>query len=79
MLPKKIEPILFGWLLSGVMSLLVSGISTYRATGIDQEFGRHWIGSWLTAWLLGFPAVLVATPLVRRMVNFILFRGPTRP
>jgi hypothetical protein len=31
MLPKKLAPALFGLILSGLMSLLVSGISTYRA------------------------------------------------
>ena len=31
MLPHKFAPMLFGLLLSGMMSLLVSGVATWRA------------------------------------------------
>ena len=33
MIPKKFAPMLFGAILSGLMSLLVSGIATIRAAG----------------------------------------------
>jgi hypothetical protein len=36
MLSKQIAPPLFGLILSGLMSLLVSGISTYRAVGFGS-------------------------------------------
>jgi hypothetical protein len=38
MLPKKLAPMLFGPLLSGMMSLLVSGLATWRAIGLDPGF-----------------------------------------
>ena len=72
MLPKRYAPALFGLILSGLMSLLVSGISTYRALGFAESFVGLWISAWLTAWLVAFPVVLVVAPLARRTVNLLV-------
>ncbi|MBT9491408.1 MAG: DUF2798 domain-containing protein [Paucibacter sp.] len=69
MIPKKYAPFLFGFLLSGLMSALVSGISTFRLVGPAPGFGALWISAWLTAWLVAFPAVLLAAPLARKAVE----------
>jgi len=37
------------------MSLLVAGISTWRAVGLGDSFAGVWISAWLTAWLVAFP------------------------
>ena len=68
-LPRRFEPILFGFVLSGMMSCLVSGISTLRTLGPIAGFGHLWIAAWLTAWLVAFPAVLLAAPVTRRIVR----------
>ena len=68
MFPKRTAPALFGLILSGLMSLLVSGISTYRALGIGEGFAGTWIAAWLTAWVVAFPVVLVVAPLARAAV-----------
>jgi len=68
-IPKKFAPMLFGLLLSGMMSLLVSGISTWRAMGLAPGFAATWAGAWLMAWPIAFPAVLLAAPLARRWVD----------
>lgn len=68
MIPHRFAPVLFGLLLSGTMSLLVSAVSTLRAIGWLPGFVSVWIGAWLAAWLVAFPAVLVAAPLTRRFV-----------
>lgn len=72
MIPRKFEPILFGFILSGLMSLLVSGISTFRATGLVSGFLMLWAGSWLVAWLFAFPAVLLVAPVARRVERSLL-------
>jgi hypothetical protein len=69
MIPRKFAPVLFGLILSGLMSLLVSGISTLRATGPIPAFTALWISAWLTAWLFAFPIVLFAAPVTRRIVE----------
>lgn len=72
MFPKKFAPALFGFILSGLMSLLVSGISTYRAVGFSEGYAGLWTGAWLTAWLVAFPVVLVVAPLARQAVALLV-------
>lgn len=72
MIPRKFAPLLFGLLLSGMMSLLVSGISTWRAVGSGPGFIGSWSASWLVAWAIAFPVVLVVAPLARRAVDRLL-------
>jgi multimeric flavodoxin WrbA len=50
------------------MSLLVSGISTYRGVGFGESYAGLCVGAWLTAWLVAFPVVLVVAPLARTAV-----------
>jgi hypothetical protein len=67
-IPAKYAPILFGFLLSCFMSLMVSGISTFRALGLEDGFFALWFSNWITSWIIAFPVVLVVAPIVRRMV-----------
>ena len=64
----RFAPILFGFLLSGLMSLVVSGIATLRAIGFVDGFPGLWMSSWASSWLVAFPTVLVVAPFVRRVV-----------
>lgn len=68
MIPARFAPILFGLILSGLMSCIVSGIATLRALGPAPEFFGSWMGSWVVAWAIAFPTVLVVAPLTRRIV-----------
>jgi membrane protease YdiL (CAAX protease family) len=70
--PKKFALALFGLILSGLMSLLVSGISTYRAVGFSESYVGLWVSAWLTAWPVAFPVTLVAAPLARRTVALLV-------
>ncbi len=67
MIPAKYAQILFGFVLSGLMSCLVSGISTWRATGSDFELAL-WASNWIASWAIAFPAVLIVAPITRRIV-----------
>lgn len=72
MIPARFAPILFGLILSGLMSLMVSGIATARTSGMAGDFLYRWIvGGWLPSWAVAFPVVLVVAPLTRRMVGLL--------
>ena len=73
-LPAFFEPIVFGLLLSGLMSLVVSGIATWNALGFVADFKPRWLESWLFAWAVAFPSVLVIAPLVRRITRTLVAR-----
>jgi hypothetical protein len=59
MLPARFAPALFGFILSGLMSLVVSGISTIRTSHPGSDFLSLWMSAWLLAWLIAFPLVLI--------------------
>ncbi|MEC9432959.1 MAG: DUF2798 domain-containing protein [Pseudomonadota bacterium] len=68
-MPARFAPVLFGLLLSGLMSLIVSGVAMFRALGVNAEAATIWLAeTWPTSWAVAFPTVLVVAPLVRRMV-----------
>ena len=67
-LPARFGPILFGLLLSGFMSLIVSGVATTNARGLGAGFLDDWLTAWTFSWAIAFPAVLLVAPVVRRLV-----------
>lgn len=66
--PRQWAPTLFGFILSGLMSLLVSGIATARAVGFVPALPATWASAWLSSWLMAFPVVLILAPLTRRLL-----------
>lgn len=63
MIPRRFEPVLFGFILSALMSFVVSGTSTWKVIGLGPGFASLWTDSWLTARLFAFPIVLPTIPL----------------
>lgn len=74
MIPARYAPILFGLILSGLMSCIVSGLSTFRALGPVPGFAPIWLGNWLASWAIAFPTVLVVAPLAGRVVARLVRR-----
>jgi hypothetical protein len=71
-MPPRFAPVLFGFILSALMSLLVSGIATFRTAGFVDDFLSIWVGAWLPSWLIAFPVVLVVAPIARRLVGLLV-------
>ncbi len=71
MIPARYTPLLFALILSGLMSLLVSAVSTLRVLGAEPGFIEAWLSAWLAAWLFAFPTVLLVAPLTRRLVGLL--------
>jgi hypothetical protein len=69
MIPARFAPVLFGLILSGLMSCVVSGIATWRAVGAQPGFIGDWAGSWMVSWAIAFPTVLIVAPITRRIVG----------
>ena len=74
-MPARYAPILFGFILSALMSFLVSGIATFRNAGFVDGFFNTWISAWLPSWLIAFPVVLIVAPIARRLVG-VLVKAP---
>jgi hypothetical protein len=76
MIPARFAPVVFGFILSGLMSFIVSGIAIMRTAGLAEGAFGLWIGAWITSWLVAFPTVLVVAPITRRIVAKLIKDGP---
>lgn len=74
MIPQKYAHIVFGFVVTFMMTCLVSGISTFLAIGVADTFFRVWLGAWMSSWVVAFPAVLIVTPLTNRIVGLVVRR-----
>jgi hypothetical protein len=71
-MPARFAPVLFGFVLSALMSFVVSGIATFRNFGLVEDFLGLWIGAWVPSWLIAFPVVLVVAPIARKFVGMLV-------
>ena len=71
MIPARYGHILFGFLLSGMMSCIVAALSTFMTVGLVAELPDFWLRAWLTSWAVSFPTVLVVAPTARKLVGML--------
>ena len=69
MIPAKLAPFVFGFLVSGMMSCLASFVATVKALGFVDNLLGLWLPAWFLAWAVAFPTILVVAPFVRRFVD----------
>lgn len=73
---QGLETALRPFLLSLLMSGLVAFVAIVRVSGAPPAFGV-WIGSWISAWTVAFPALLLAQPIVNRVVTVLTAGTPS--
>ncbi len=71
-LPARFAPIVMPFLLSLLMTCLVSLIATVRSVGFTPDVLRLWPGSWALSWLVAFPLTLLVLPVVRRLTSALV-------
>ena len=71
-LPARFAGVVMPFVLSILMTFLVSGISTLKSVGATPAMPAAWMGAWAVSWLVAFPALLVLLPVVRRIVALIV-------
>ncbi|KMO37695.1 hypothetical protein VQ02_12755 [Methylobacterium variabile] len=71
-LPASSAPLVTAFLLSVMMTCIVSAIATLLSLGATPEALRHWPRAWGFSWLVAFPTLLLVLPLVRRAVARIV-------
>lgn len=75
MIPARYSPILFGLILSGLMTCMVSCIATIRVLGLADGLFGIWMSAWMYSWAVAFPAVLIVAPITRRLVARLVRAG----
>ena len=71
-LPARYAAVLLPFILSLLMTFVISGISTLKSLGPTPAFMATWPAAWAISWLVAFPTLLVVLPLVRRIVALVV-------
>lgn len=66
-LPAKWANIIVPFILSCLMSGIISFINMLRNLGWIDGFITLWLHNWMISWAFAFPIVLVLLPLVRKV------------
>lgn len=61
---RKHSHFVFSGLQAGLTSLITAGITSFPSPTIVQ-FVAHWLWSWLIAWAILLPIVVMAAPAIR--------------
>lgn len=67
-IPVLYAPLLTAFIVSLMMTCIVSGISTLRSIGFASNFFSIWPVAWAMSWAVAFPVFLFVAPIVRRIV-----------
>jgi len=68
MIPARFAPVLFGLILSCILSGIVTLAVSIMTFGLEWHTLTAWLASWGFSWPIAFAVVLVVAPLVRRLV-----------
>jgi hypothetical protein len=67
-LPPRYNAIAMPLVLSGLMTIVVSGISTINAVGFAPGWTALWLKAWLLSWVVAFPVMVFMLPVARKLV-----------
>ncbi len=69
MIPARYAHAMYGLIMSGLMSCMVTGIATVKALGFGPDTLSDWIASWMFCWPIAFTVILLLGPAVKRLVE----------
>ncbi|WP_164660657.1 DUF2798 domain-containing protein [Tropicibacter sp. Alg240-R139] len=64
MLPARFAPVLFGFLVSGIMSCIVTCVATIKTAGLGGHTFGKWMGARAFSWPIAFAVILIVARLV---------------
>jgi hypothetical protein len=75
-LPARYATLLMPFILSILMSGIVSFIATVKHIGLADGLMRLWLDAWQISWVIAFPALLIVLPIVRWIVSILVEPAP---
>lgn len=79
-LPAKWALIIVPFILSCLMSGIISMINMLRNLGWIDGFMPLWFHNWMISWAIAFPVVLTLLPVVRKFTGLLVdMSGPQAP
>ena len=77
-LPARYAAIVLPFILSLLMTFVISGVSTLMSLGPTPAFVATWPAAWALSWLVAFPTLVALLPLVRRIVARVVESPPPK-
>lgn len=77
-LPAKYYFLVMPFILSILMTCIVSFISTAKVRGMGGDFFYVWTSAWFFSWIVAYPTLLLVLPIVKKMALFVV-ECPSRP
>ncbi len=72
-LPKKMGSLLMPFIVSGLMTLIVAGVSTAFSLGLSApNLFEMWSGAWMISWIIAFPSLIFILPLAKKVVSLVV-------
>jgi hypothetical protein len=73
-----LEKFLLPFLLSLIMTAIISFVSTIKAIGFENFMISDWYPAWFWSWTVAFPSILLVLPVVRRFVQSLIEKEKNR-
>ena len=73
---KKYTPIIFGLVMSGLMSLVMSFAMVAINVGFVANFLIIWLNSFITGFIVATPAAFLAVPIAGKVVEWVTYQAP---
>lgn len=71
-LPPKYNATVLPFVLSGLMTFVVSFVTSVINLGFIDIFLKKWLGAWALSWIIAFPTLVILLPMVRKFIaNFV--------
>jgi len=71
-IPNRYTSIVLPFLLSIIMTFVVSMVSTLRSLGLEEFSIYVWMSAWTISWLIAFPTLLLVLPVVRKITAILV-------
>jgi Protein of unknown function (DUF2798) len=71
-LPAKAVAVVFPAVMALIMTMIVSGVTTWRVRGFDPGFAAAWLPAWGLSYAVAFPLMTVLQPLARRITGALV-------
>jgi uncharacterized membrane protein len=67
-LPNRFAPLVYGILQVAVTTAVATAVAVHQSSGLGPAYLWRWLTSWVAAFLMMLPVVVVISPVVKRVV-----------
>lgn len=73
MIPRKHHKTVFSFFMALLMSCIMSLVISIFNVGLVTNIVTIWLKSWIFAFMVAFPTIIIVSPMVHRLVSLVLY------